>query len=107
MEWADGSVGLGDVGCGGGASPGVDPGSEFEFHPSVDVGGDGVADTMVLRGALGSGEDGMIVAADLDGDGLADRVTTIEDDGDFVAWEPGAAAGIGDVAWTVVDRGSL
>lgn len=94
MEWADGPV---DPGRAESGPP------EFEFDPTVDAGGDGVVDTMVFRADLASGEAGLVIAADLDGDGTVDRVTTFEDDGDFVRWEPGGD----DPVWTVTDRGAL
>ncbi|NIL79402.1 DUF6802 family protein [Rhodococcoides kroppenstedtii] len=94
MEWADGLI---DPGRAESGPPG------FEFDPTVDAGGDGVVDTMVFRADLASGEAGLVIAADLDGDGTVDRVTTFEDDGDFVRWEPGEI----DSVWTVTERGSL
>ncbi|MBY6362619.1 hypothetical protein HQ609_05820 [Rhodococcus corynebacterioides] len=94
MEWADGLV-----------DPGRDDSGppEFEFEPTVDAGGDGVVDTMVFRADLASGEAGLVIAADLDGDGAVDRVTTVEDDGDFVRFVHDEA----DAVWTVTERGSL
>ncbi|WP_315774393.1 DUF6802 family protein [Rhodococcoides kroppenstedtii] len=94
MEWADELV---DPGRAESGPP------EFEFDPTVDAGGDGVVDTMVFRADLASGEAGLVIAADLDGDGMVDRVTTFEDDGDFVRWEPSGD----DSVWTVTERGSL
>ncbi|GGK57048.1 DUF6802 family protein [Nocardia camponoti] len=51
-------------------------------HPTVDISGDGIADSYSH-----STPNGTEVWSDYDHDGFADHVTVVEKDGDYAAWE--------------------
>ncbi|MFF0817964.1 DUF6802 family protein [Rhodococcus sp. NPDC003318] len=69
--------------------------------PVVDVDGDGVLDT---RGYADG--NGVTVASDLDGDGFADHLTRVEDDGAYASWEPRRDPD-GTLHWVRTDGGHL
>lgn len=92
--------GVGDPFCAGDA----------HFVPTVDADGDGMLDTMVMQwGTDGSdGGHGMTVVADVDGDGAVDRVTALDAEGGYTAWEVHVDPADDDRrAWAVIDEGSL
>lgn len=99
-------VGVHGVGVDGLDDPAVsvDSGPVGDFSvtdPVVDLDGDGVLDTRSW-----SDEAGVTVASDLDGDGSADHLTRVENDGAYAAWEPWRDVD-GTVRWERVDAGRL
>ncbi|MBM7459336.1 DUF6802 family protein [Rhodococcus coprophilus] len=81
-----------------------------EAVPTADLDGDGIFDTVVAdsavadRGIFASG--GLVVATDTDLDGHTDRLTAIEDDGQYGVWELHRELD-GTTRWTCVDQGNL
>ncbi|MFC7446678.1 DUF6802 family protein [Rhodococcus daqingensis] len=75
---------------------------EWELHaPTVDLDGDGELDTRTYStGAT------LYVASDLDEDGLADHVTTVDGGGGYESWQAHRGAD-GEVRWARTDHGSL
>ncbi|MFC9789768.1 DUF6802 family protein [Rhodococcus sp. NPDC127528] len=75
---------------------------ELELHdPTVDLDGDGILDSRSV-----AGEAGVTIASDLDGDGFADHVTTVEQDGEYAAWEAHRDPD-GALRWERTDHGRL
>ncbi|MFF0542627.1 DUF6802 family protein [Nocardia thailandica] len=70
-------------------------------HPTQDLDGDGVADTITSAHA-----DATQVWSDYDHDGFADHVTVVESDGDYAAWEYHRHPD-GTSEWVRTDKGSL
>lgn len=97
---------------GGPLDPGhLDPSTFGPMSGPVEIGdlgadafdgdGDGVVDSHVVHAG-----DAVVVASDFDRDGNADRVTMIESDGDYSAWE--CRRGIdGALVWHEIDAGTL
>lgn len=50
--------------------------------PTQDIDGDGIPDTGTV-----SGDTSLTVWSDLDHDGFADHVTSVDHEGDYAAWE--------------------
>lgn len=75
---------------------------ELELHtPTADLDGDGILDTRT-----DSTGEGVRVESDLDEDGLADHITTVDRDGGYESWQ--AHRGVdGEVRWARTDHGSL
>ncbi len=103
------------VGDGSGAVPDeFDPAAAAvwadEAVPTADLDGDGILDTVVADSAatevgIFAGE-GLLVATDTDLDGYTDRLTAIEDDGEYGVWELHRELD-GTTRWTRVDQGNL
>ncbi|MFE3293272.1 DUF6802 family protein [Rhodococcus sp. NPDC059234] len=75
---------------------------EFAVHdPTVDLDGDGILESRSV-----AGEAGVAIASDLDGDGFADHVTTVERDGEYAAWEAHRDPD-GALRWERTDHGRL
>lgn len=68
---------------------------------AFDLDGDGIVDSRVVHA-----DTGVAVVSDFDRDGAADRVTTVESDGDFSAWECRRDEA-GSLVWARIDAGTL
>lgn len=91
----------------------IDPATFGPMSGAVDVGdlslevgafdldGNSVLDSRVLNT-----ENGVTVVSDFDGDGSADRLTMIESDGDYAAWECHRDQ-TGSLVWEKIDGGAL
>lgn len=79
-------------------------------EPAADLDGDGIYDTVifgseVFDSGLSAGG-ALVVATDTDLDGHIDRLTAVEDDGDYGVWELHRDLD-GTTRWTRVDHGNL
>lgn len=70
-------------------------------HPSQDLDGDGVVDSITDSDPLGTS-----IWSDYDHDGFADHVTVVEADGDYAAWEYHRHPD-GTSEWRRTDQGNL
>ncbi|MFC4377501.1 DUF6802 family protein [Nocardia halotolerans] len=70
-------------------------------HPSQDLDGNGVVDSITDNDV-----DSTTIWSDYDADGLADHVTVIENDGDYAAWEYHRFPD-GTSEWRRTDQGNL
>lgn len=70
-------------------------------QPTLDIDGDGTLDSATLHL-----DDAMVVATDVDHDGLADHLTVVDSDGEFAQWEYSEELD-GTGHWRQVDHGRL
>ncbi|QIP38404.1 hypothetical protein G9444_1160 [Rhodococcus erythropolis] len=63
--------------------------------------GDGTVDSRVVHS-----DDDVVIVSDFDRDGSADRLTMIESDGDYSAWEC-SRDDEGALVWQKIDAGAL
>ncbi|MFE5644820.1 DUF6802 family protein [Rhodococcus sp. NPDC056516] len=77
----------------------VDAG-EMNFD-AFDLDGDGTVDSRVVHS-----DDAVVIVSDFDRDGSADRLTMIESDGDYSAWEC-RRDDAGSLVWQKIDAGAL
>lgn len=70
-------------------------------HPTQDITGDGIPDTVTI-----SDDHGIDVWTDYDRDGIADHVTAIDKSGDYAAWEFRRHPD-GTSEWVRTDEGKL
>lgn len=104
----------GDAGPGGPVPGEFDPLAASAWAdgtaPTADLDGDGILDTVVAGSEVfdggRSGGGALVVATDTDLDGHADRLTAIEDDGEYGVWELHRDPD-GTTRWTRVDRGNM
>ncbi len=79
-------------------------------EPAADLDGDGIFDTVIFGSEVfdsGLSEGGaLVVATDTDLDGHTDRLTAVEDDGEYGVWELHRELD-GTTRWTLVDQGNL
>lgn len=87
----------------------VDVGDLTVNLDAFDLDGDGIVDSSVVHSVdnrgIAAGQ-ATIVVSDFDRDGMADRVTMVESDGDFSAWECHRDAE-GALVWDRIDAGTL
>ncbi|MCQ4121114.1 DUF6802 family protein [Rhodococcus tibetensis] len=80
---------------------GEDSGAVALTDPTHDIDGDGLLDTQTFESG-----NALVVASDMDGDGDADHLTTISDDGAYAAWEFHRGPD-GVARWEQTDDGTL
>lgn len=68
---------------------------------AFDLDGDGTVDSRVVHT-----DDAVVIVSDFDRDGSADRLTMIESDGDYSAWEC-RRDDEGALVWQKIDAGAL
>jgi len=68
---------------------------------AFDLDGDGTVDSRVVHT-----DDDVVIVSDFDRDGSADRLTMIESDGDYSAWEC-SRDDEGALVWQKIDAGAL
>jgi hypothetical protein len=80
---------------------GEDSGAVVLTAPTHDIDGDGLLDTQTFESG-----NALVVVSDMDGDGDADHLTTISDNGAYASWE--FHRGTDGVAqWKQTDDGTL
>ncbi|MGG7102572.1 DUF6802 family protein [Rhodococcus sp. 24CO] len=82
----------------------VDVGDLTTTFDAFDLDGDGIVDSRVV--APDNDAAAIIVVSDFDRDGAADRVTMVESDGDFAAWECHRDTH-GALVWDRIDSGTV
>ncbi|MCX5043033.1 hypothetical protein OG921_07605 [Aldersonia sp. NBC_00410] len=70
-------------------------------HPTVDLDGDGVADTATLTSG-----DSIVIGTDTDLDGTVDELTVVDGSGEFASWQYEVGSD-GSAGWTEISHGRV